>query len=321
MCKSYKKKGRGFVTIAVGGRHYYDLALNLLKSYHYVVPEDGRYPFAIIADKSNEYTSCFDKQIIVENLPASYMSKLEMLEHPPFAETIFIDADCLVYNDIGELWSFFEGKNGLGIFGHKLSLSDEKGWFKQNEIGEWRKQSKFNLVTHGGIMYFRDDELTKAIYNTALQIIPHYSEYKFQIFRKPADEPILALSMSVHGCEPVEYSGEACRAYCFLPVRPNVRMNIRKNYLCYDHNWCTQQGMILHWQNSNTHSPRYKREVDRMTLSETKVTLLYILRSIVYFYTDKIPQLVYYVKACLFNIFDKLGVLPKKIRVKYRNHE
>ena len=75
---------RGFVTIAVGDEKYYRLAVNLLKSYKQNAGE--KFPFAIIADRQNNFTDQFDKVTLLEKPTYSYMDKLEMLNNPPFDE-------------------------------------------------------------------------------------------------------------------------------------------------------------------------------------------------------------------------------------------
>ena len=101
---------RGFVTLAVGDEKYYKLATNLLNSYKYNTK--NFMPFAIIADRCNEYTEKFDKVVLLERATYSYMDKLEMLNHPPYDENIFIDADCLAYGDINEFWRYFPESGG-----------------------------------------------------------------------------------------------------------------------------------------------------------------------------------------------------------------
>ena len=71
---------RGFVTLAVGSKRYYKLALNLLKSYRH--NSANPVPFAIIADRENYYTKQFDKVIILEKPTFSYMDKIQMLKTP-----------------------------------------------------------------------------------------------------------------------------------------------------------------------------------------------------------------------------------------------
>lgn len=49
---------RGFITIATGGDWYYQLAENLLLSYRLF--SEKPMPFAILCDRENEHTKCFD---------------------------------------------------------------------------------------------------------------------------------------------------------------------------------------------------------------------------------------------------------------------
>ena len=52
---------RGFVTIATGAERYFQIAENLLLSYRKFA--SVKYPFAIICDRKNNYTSEFDNVI------------------------------------------------------------------------------------------------------------------------------------------------------------------------------------------------------------------------------------------------------------------
>ena len=53
---------KGFITIATGKEEYYQLARNLLHSYRYFCAEP--LPFAILADRENEYTAEFDNVLL-----------------------------------------------------------------------------------------------------------------------------------------------------------------------------------------------------------------------------------------------------------------
>ena len=59
-------KTRGFITVATGSEHYFNLAENLIKSYR-LFNKDSRFPFAVITEKENLHTDLFDDVIIVEN--------------------------------------------------------------------------------------------------------------------------------------------------------------------------------------------------------------------------------------------------------------
>lgn len=138
---------------------------------------------------------------------------------------------------------------------------------------------------HGGIIYFANDSLTEKIYHLAKHIVENYDSYKFRYFVKPADEPILALSMAVNNCLPIDWGGEAKFAYCFYPTVKVARFNIVTGMLAYTRdgvNWMSGV-KLMHWQNYYTHLPMYQREVDRMKYKNTGIILiLYVVHSITY---------------------------------------
>lgn len=262
----------GFVTLAVGNERYYKLAANLLQSYR--LNGNSNAPFAIFADRENEYTAMFDKVILMDSPQLSYMDKLDMLNTPPYDHNIFIDADCLIYNDVSLLVEKAQ-ESGVRCFGKALDLQSTAGWFLADGVGEYKSRISFIPSMHGGIIFFANDELTKRIYELACKISTEYSKYKFKYFDKPADEPILALSMAVNNCPPIELSGEQeGKAFCFLPAVKSVEMNIREKRLVYMENDGRVRGggtVVLHWQNYMTKKPLYHREVDRMTMCEPRV--------------------------------------------------
>lgn len=56
---------KGFVTLATGHERYFQMAYHLLVSYRYAVANESQYPFAIIADKEDDYTHLFDSCTII----------------------------------------------------------------------------------------------------------------------------------------------------------------------------------------------------------------------------------------------------------------
>lgn len=254
---------KGFVTIATGKETYFILAYNLLSSYRKFTKEP--LPFAIITDKENKYTRAFDKVIILENATSSYMDKLEMLSNPPFDYNIFIDADCLAYGDLNNLLVIKEDWNGVMTFGETLPLDSDKGWFLYENLGNLQGKVKYCLKLHGGIIFFKKDIKTKQVYDTCKIIANNYYSYKFKMFIKPADEPILALSMAINGCKPIDTRGRDGACYfVFYPVAKKIKADISIPHLSYTINGKDWENnvLILHWQNINTQRPLYKREVD-----------------------------------------------------------
>ena len=280
---SIRRMTKGFVTLAVGDEKYYRLAANLLLSYRY--HSNNPQPFAIIADRENSYTALFDKVVIISNPYKSYMDKIEMLVHPTFDYNIFIDADCLVYRDINTLLDV--AFDGVTLYGSTFSLSEnEKGWFQKDNLCEYEHRVDCILNTHGGIMFYRRDDVTKQIYDDCKNIVSHYSDFHFAMFEKPADEPIIALAMAANGCKPIERT-EHYDVYGFFPTFKNYKLNIAKGLFAYtfDGNLWYDQVMICHWQNCNTLRPVYKIEIDRLKHGDGMFVLIFsIYRKLQFFY-------------------------------------
>ena len=258
---------KGFVTLATGKDHYYQLAANLLESYIFST-DSNRMPFAIICDRENEYTKNFDKVVLINNPSNSYMDKIEMLNLAPFEENIFIDADSLVYKDINDLFPVFDGLNGVRFIGRKLPLNTTVGWFRYDDIGDYKEEIKFIPSFHGGVFYFKNDSLTKEIYAMAKQICIDYSKYKFAEFEKPADEPIFALCTAVLQVEPIENNTVANHTVIFAPGHKFkcdiLKHKLKKTKALGGIRIKPEDYKILHWQNKNTHGIRYKKEVKKL---------------------------------------------------------
>lgn len=233
-------KSRGFVTIATGKERYYRIAANLLCSYRL---HAGAWPFAIICDRENEYTAQFDKVVLMDGPTNSYMDKLRLFDCLPWDETIFIDADCLVYGDIDRWWALFERADDCSVFGTAYEdLSTDKGWFRTEGMGEYRDRIHYVPGFSGGVYYLRNTETCRGVFETAKAAAAHYRDYPFAIFRDPADEPVIALGMAVQNCRPVE-----CHDVGLYTYRRLTRADIAvpRAEWCYQGVWSPI--ILIHW--------------------------------------------------------------------------
>lgn len=253
-----RKPSRGFVTIATGDIHYYLLAEALLHSYRR--NGGGAWPFAVIAEKENEYTRDFDRVVLMPNPSHSYMDKLRLFDCLPFDETIFIDADCLVYGQIDTWWEYFIQSGDVSCFGYAYDdLSSKRGWFLYDGMGEFRTQISFIPSFSGGVYYVRKTPTAARVFEYAKYAAAHYREYPFAIFEAPADEPVLAFGMAVCGCRPVD------RAEVGIYVRRrDLPMDILIPRACWTTKGRTSPVKLVHWGNYGTMKAQYLLEVERL---------------------------------------------------------
>lgn len=249
---------RGFATIATGSEHYYQLAANLLRSYRR--NGGGAWPFAIIAEEENEYTKAFDQLILMPNPTHSYMDKLRLFECLPYDETIFIDADCLVYGCIDDWWSRFENGPDFSCFGCAIEdLKTDRGWFRWDGMGEFKEQIRFVPSFSGGIYYVRKKPTAQRVFELAKYAAAHYRDFPFAIFNKPADEPVLAFGMAICDCRPVDVSEVG-----IYVKRRDLPMDILKPTASWTYGGRTFPVKLVHWGNFGTMKAQYHLEVERL---------------------------------------------------------
>ena len=187
---------RGFVTIATGADKYYKLALNLLRSYRRHATDDV--PFAIICDRETEETKEFDAVVLMESANCSYMDKLLLYRYSPYDETIFIDADSLILANPSGLWEDFFDADDVSCYGCIYPLSSDRAWFTYEGCGKYKGIIQHLINLHGGIYFFRKSARSRSIFERAIELAGEYSQYGFRYFDKPADEPVLAMSLAIH---------------------------------------------------------------------------------------------------------------------------
>ena len=253
---------RGFVTIATGRERFYIIAVNLLKSYRHYSADP--LPFAIICDVENEYTQLFDDVVIMDNPRRSYLDKLALPRLAPYDETIFIDSDNLAYRDLNDFWSFFENAADFTAFGLTYPTDYRYAWFKVDDVGEYAEKIKFIPDFVGGVYFIRKTKELEAFANTCDHVLENYYRYTFRQFKDPADEPVIALAMAVHGFEPVDREQAPI---CFYPLATSFSSDFSRGQVSYKnkyedavHSWA----YLVHWGSGNTPLPPYIYEVARL---------------------------------------------------------
>lgn len=192
---------KGFVTVATGDEKYYALAANLYLSYKRA--GEGKYPFALICDRKNEFSEFFDDVILVEDIRKSTVDKL-LMQHSPYDESIFIDADTLILQNIDDLWDVFADQDDVSVFGCTLPLDSKNGWFTYEGCGKYRPRVHYLISMNGGIYFFRKTPKARQVFSDALGVMDDFASIDFKYFSTPQDEPLMAMAMVLNGCKPCE---------------------------------------------------------------------------------------------------------------------
>lgn len=247
---------QGFVTLATGDERYYRLARNLLRSYRHSCSTPMR--FAIIADRHNAYTAEFDDVVIMEHATRSWADKLEMLKCCPYDENIFLDADCLVYQDINFFWDIFSGMGDFSCFGRALPLGSEGGWFSDQALEVYPVHFLTHL--HGMLYFIRKGATVDQMYELCTDIVSNYHKIRFKYFNDClADEPVFALAMAVMNLKPVPRVPEY---YCFVPFAIDCKADFLSKcvHFTYPEEGRSDRCCIIHWGNINTRMASYRVE-------------------------------------------------------------
>lgn len=253
----------GFFTVATGDVHYYRIAENLLRSYR--AHTSAALPFAILADRENEYTHAFDKTVLLKEPTCSYLDKLALYDNLPYDINVFIDADCLAYGDLNVIFDHFQQADDFSCYGRVLPLEDRTGWFCYEDLGDLQSRVRYCVGLHGGIYYIRKTAKAAQVFAEARQIAKEYDRFHFKgRFATPGDEPILALSMALNGCRPIPFRPDGI--CCYWDHENDLKLDIAAGKAVLKSTG--QRTHLVHWGTRFTHQSQYQKQVAALKLME-----------------------------------------------------
>jgi hypothetical protein len=118
----------GFVTIATGAPHFFEMAVDLalsIRQFH----QDPVFLMTDVAGRDfvqGRYAGAFDRIVVLpEGVNSGFLSKCALGDHAPLAHAVFIDADCIVVAPLDRLraYAFNDGLTMIGELrqAHELS--------------------------------------------------------------------------------------------------------------------------------------------------------------------------------------------------------
>ncbi|MBB5395349.1 hypothetical protein [Mucilaginibacter sp. AK015] len=199
---------KNVLTIATGKPLFVDMAVNLARSFlHWHPVSDIKFhlvtdlPDLIPADVKNKINRI---QVTPGELGPAFSAKLHLDKLAPEGQTLFIDSDCLIFEELTPLFSRFKGR-AVSVAGSYISHGE---WF--GDVEDICRQfnvphiPKFN----GGLYYIEKGDKATTVYTTARKLEKAYDEIGFVRLRnRPNDEVIMALAMQLHGQMPLTDDG------------------------------------------------------------------------------------------------------------------
>ncbi len=201
------KGKRSIITIASGKTLYWDMAVNLARSF-LVWNNSNSIEFYIVTDLTEKLPADLDKIKVLRYeasaLGKGFSSKLKLDRFSQTQRTLFIDADCLCVGRLDSVFDRFEGR-AVSVLGGKISQGE---WFGDvtSLLAAFGLPSmpKFN----GGIYYLEDSLLSCKVYEKARELETNYDELGLVRLRgRPNDELLMALGMAIHGLEALTDDG------------------------------------------------------------------------------------------------------------------
>jgi len=265
------------VTIATGKRLYIDMAVNLANSFlHWHSTDDVK--FYLYTDQPGYIPDYLTAQIEVvslriERVGRGFSSKLFLDEISPDGQTIFINSDCLIFENLDYLFDKFKG-HCVSVVGCHISEGEWFGDIKSicQKMGI-SKMPKFN----GGLYYLEKGDKATQVYETARKLEPLYDDIGFVRLRgRPNDEVLMAVAMELCGETPIIDDGtimsdpQACPGGYDINVIKGKRWLINPPPGNPGHqNWYPFQKVspaIVHFLGFYTNHYPYRREVYKLKM-------------------------------------------------------
>jgi hypothetical protein len=202
------KLKRSVITIATGKQLYVDMAVNLARSF-FLWHKDGGIGFQLVTDLPDLIPADIRPRVELISvgkgeIGEGFSTKLQLDKLVSKGQTLFIDADCLVYRDLNFVFDLFGG-HAVSVVGGYMANGEWFGDVKQvcRHFGI-KHMPKFN----GGVYYLEKGKKATEIFDTARQIEKEYDEVGFVRLRnRPNDEVMLSVAMEIHGESPIPDDG------------------------------------------------------------------------------------------------------------------
>lgn len=188
------------------GKKYLSLAFTLARSYKFH-NDELIIPFYIVSTKNFKLPLDLEwvkKSIVNSNFVGVGLEfKLKLNELAPTYESIFIDSDSIIYDNIAHLFKKL-ATNSLCVIG--TNVTDGK-WANENIESCCKEFGISKMIRYCGAIYLiKKDNLSKKVFTEANRL--YNSGRNFQGHRHNInEEPIISISISKFNIDPIEDDG------------------------------------------------------------------------------------------------------------------
>jgi hypothetical protein len=254
--------GRGVITMAFGKQRYIEMAKWLGMSLRLNAPALAS---AIVTDSSDPILRDLFTYVIPfdDSMGKSVEAKFYLDRMSPFAETMFIDADCLVLNDLSALWELF-GAHPVSAGGWRYLERGEQDEFVDVSFVLDHFQLDLLPKFNGGCYYFRRSPEASALFDTARELLAEAGSLRISCFREGGfpDEPLFALAFALRGLN-LTNTGK-CGMLTPVNSRGRIRLDVFAQKCSFRKLGILVHPDIVHFPGGFRDSYAYQREVLRL---------------------------------------------------------
>lgn len=257
---------RGYVTIAIGHERYHAMARWLMLALRRWVPDAGR---ALVTDSVDERLLSLADVVIPprSGLSSPYEHKFLLQGYSPFNQTVFLDADCLVVRDPGNVWEKF-GHNGVGVFGTNRSAGT---WWVHADVICKLTHAETAPILNGGFIRFDAGEQCREIFASARHWYGRLGDIDTSVAFRGTwnDEPALSLALAERGIRAYDDVDDGTYRTA-LAGRATAGVDILGGRAWVDGWGVISEPAIVHFAGS-AEDPVYRQAGRALTLSERGV--------------------------------------------------
>jgi FkbM family methyltransferase len=195
--------------------------------------------------------------------------KLHLDAYSPFEQTLYIDADCLVYSDLNKLWDQFRDAEGLSLFG--LYIDPGGSHYAVDDLDRYMAELDISrmVMTNTGMLYFDRSTLSGEAFETARSIAKRGHELGLR--SHPVgffnDEPIFGAVVEMLGLPVVSSTLQPVFTLGSFGTDDMSDINVIRQDSRQSFDGRPVQPSAIHFNVDSQHSKLYDRELRRLELS------------------------------------------------------